>query len=244
MPSLSALYHSVYDSICGAHPDQRPWHFQWLMARSIRDSIRGTLAQQKGALLDVGCGSQPYRRFCTGVDTYVGMDIVPGPRVDVLIQPDDVRWPLPDAAFDILLCTEVVEHAAHLELFKEMLRVAKPGGLCLATVPFIYGEHGAPHDYLRLSVHGLRRMAEEAGWQVVDIRRVGRIGTCVGTLSLNWVDAQLSGSLFRKAVKAMLLPVNIVLSLLVNMVCVVWDALDGTGAFYGNAWLLARKPQA
>lgn len=46
-------------------------------------------------------------------------------------------WPLPDAQFDAVVCTEVLEHLVFDPAFamNEMNRVLKPGGVALITVP-------------------------------------------------------------------------------------------------------------
>lgn len=49
------------------------------------------------------------------------------------------KFPLKDNFFDLVLCTEVLEHLPHspASALKEMYRVARPGGLLLVTTPNI-----------------------------------------------------------------------------------------------------------
>src|SRR4051812_26929152 len=57
------------------------------------------------------------------------------------------RWPLPDSSFDVLLCTQVLEHVSDLEhVFSEMVRVSRPGGRLIVSVPFYFNEHDPPLD--------------------------------------------------------------------------------------------------
>jgi ubiquinone/menaquinone biosynthesis C-methylase UbiE len=53
-----------------------------------------------------------------------------------LVQGDATRLPLPDASFDKLILSEVLEHLEDdAEALSEAARVLKPGGVCAITVP-------------------------------------------------------------------------------------------------------------
>src|SRR5438132_650381 len=103
-----------------------------------------------------------------------GLDVIPGPAVDIVIAPDK-QWPLPAEHFDVLLSSQVLEFASDLDLtLAEMNRVLKRGGTVVLTFPFIYNEHRAPLDLRRFSVYGAARMFPEYATQV---ERQGGIGS-------------------------------------------------------------------
>ncbi|WP_158816269.1 class I SAM-dependent methyltransferase [Methylocapsa sp. S129] len=115
------------------------------------------LAGLSGALLDVGCGEMPFRTLLGPGSTYTGLDV---PRADAFgmsQNPDIVAFdgrtiPFPDASFQNVLCTEVLEHVEDpAGLVAEMLRVLRPGGTLLATVPFSARVHHAPYDFHRFT---------------------------------------------------------------------------------------------
>lgn len=64
---------------------------------------------------------------------YVGLDIAPGPGVDVIA--DGARLPFPEQTFDLVLMLEVLEHTpAWFALVKEAQRVLRsPGRLVVTT---------------------------------------------------------------------------------------------------------------
>lgn len=128
-----------------------------------------------GDLLDLGCGNQPYRRWYEPfVSTVTALDAAPLPGVDVVAMADDV--PLPDASFDVILATEVLEHVNDAEkAMSEIFRLLKPGGHVIATVPYLYPTHEAPHDYRRFTHYGLVAIAERHGLRVVDLASKGGI---------------------------------------------------------------------
>jgi SAM-dependent methyltransferase len=106
------------------------------------------------AVLEVGSynvnGS--VRPFFLGVEDYVGVDITPGPGVDVVLT-TPTRLPFPDARFSVLVSTEMLEHAEFPALVvAEMFRVLRRGApLLLTTRSEGFGYHNPP-DYHRFSV--------------------------------------------------------------------------------------------
>lgn len=114
-----------------------------------------------GIILDAGSGTQPYRSLCSrliykahdfgaydGVGDGQGQQ-TSGWRYGALDYVSDL-WeiPSPDASFDAILCTEVLEHIPYPnEAIKEFARLLKPGGVLLVTVPFASTVHMSPYFY-------------------------------------------------------------------------------------------------
>lgn len=237
---IARFYRWIYRTLCGEHPNLRPWHFQWLSGSILYRSVPPRLGRLTGDILDVGCGEQPYRRWVTGARRYVGLDVVQGPSVDIVVAPGE-RWPLSDHQFDGVLCTQVIEHVAALEwLLAEIARTVRPGGLLVLSVPFIYNEHGREHDYRRLSRHGVRALLEPE-FDVEEIVSQGAVGSTLGAMLLAWIELSFTASGARTAVLLVSLPMWIALSALVNAAGWLLDRVDRTGAFYGNVLITARR---
>lgn len=127
-----------------------------------------------GDVLDVGCGTKPYRRFIPAA-RYVGMEL-DSPRARASFQADvyyDGRtFPFADGSFDGVLCSQVFEHVFTPGPFlQEIQRVLRPGGCLVLTVPFVWDEHEQPADYARYSSFGLRAQLEQAGFVVEQHRK-------------------------------------------------------------------------
>ncbi len=61
---------------------------------------------------------------------------------------DIVAIPEPDASFDVILCSEVLEHLPDpLKALDEFSRLLKPGGKLILTAPFASLVHFAPYHY-------------------------------------------------------------------------------------------------
>lgn len=126
-----------------------------LQTNTIYRDLRRELAGFSGRLLDVGCGNSPFRHLLDpAVTRYQGVDVAVA--TDFGYQnPDTVYYdghvlPFPDASFDAVLCTEVLEHIAEpAETIREIYRVLKPGGRLLLTIPWSARFHYQPHDYHR-----------------------------------------------------------------------------------------------
>lgn len=71
------------------------------------------------------------RVFFTNCE-YVGLDVGPGPGVDVVCEGQ--KYDAPDASFDVAVSAECFEHNPHwVETFANMIRVVRPGGLIIMT---------------------------------------------------------------------------------------------------------------
>jgi SAM-dependent methyltransferase len=63
----------------------------------------------------------------------------------------------------------VLEHVFTPDLFlEEIVRVLKPGGQLLLTVPFVWDEHEQPWDYARYTSFGLKSLLENNDLDVVE----------------------------------------------------------------------------
>lgn len=237
---LRKWYQGLHLAISGSGVHVKPWHFQYVATFYLHRSLKRLLKHYSGDILDVGCGSQPYRSWFGAARTYVGLDVYPGECVDVVVSPHE-SWPFPEASFDVVLCTQVLKHVENLQVtLGEIKRVLRPGGTVIASFPFIYNEHGEPHDYRRFSAYEAQRLFPD--WQLLLLERQGGIGTTLIILLLNWVDAQLSASSLTRWLKGLMLPVWIPFCFLSNAIGLLIDRLDRTGKFYSNVLIVARKP--
>jgi SAM-dependent methyltransferase len=126
-----------------------------------------------GMLLDLGAGNQPFKEWYSPLaERCVAVDVAPAPGVDVL----SLAAPLPfrSETFDTVLCTSVLEHVHDAEAaVSEIVRILKPGGRVLVTVPFLYPTHEAPYDFWRTTHWGLRSVLTRHGLEVDSLAAQG-----------------------------------------------------------------------
>lgn len=134
---------------CGAHERHRA---QWLLLRS-----RPELLGAAGSLLHFA-PEWTLRRRLSRVDhlRYVTADLQ---QRDVDLQLDITALALPDASFDAVICSHVLEHIPDdASAMGELRRVTAPGGWCLVMVPLDLARGETYEDPLLIDPEQRRRV--------------------------------------------------------------------------------------
>jgi SAM-dependent methyltransferase len=156
----------------------------------LRDEARRA-AERYGSyrVLDVGCGVKPYYPFFRhAASEYVGVDVVENAAADLHGSVEEL--PVPDASFDVVLCTQVLEHTIDpQQAVSELRRVLAPGGRVLASTHGVEVYHPSPEDHWRWTHTGLERLFRtSADWGSVTVTPVGGTTACLGKLTATYVD--------------------------------------------------------
>lgn len=162
---------------------------RWSLYRSIIDFSRTT--NIKDNILDVGCGLKPYRHLFKTID-YVGIDIAGGGHEDgaktVDAFYDGKNIPFPDQTFNIIICTQVLEHADDPEiLVAECSRVLKTGGKIFFSMPFTYPEHETPYDFRRFTRFEHERLYLKNGFSDIEILKTTGFAGTFTQLFVIWI---------------------------------------------------------
>lgn len=183
-----------------------------LQVHTVRASLAPWLATRRGNLLEVGCGAMPYRPLVPAGCRYQGLDWAGAASAfgyaekDVALF-DGETFPFPDASFDAVFHTEVLEHVPGPQAFlAECLRVLVPGGELFLTVPFQARFHYIPHDYWRFTPSGLTRLLTGAGFADVAVAARGTDVTVAGYKATAVVFRLLRGGVAAKCLGAALSP--------------------------------------
>ncbi len=239
--SATALYGRIFEALAGRHPHLRVTHHQYLATADLNRDLKRLLPTFTGVVLDVGSRDKPYGPWLgPQVDAHIGLDVVPGPGVDVVIGSDQ-RVPIKSTTIDAVLCTQVLEFLDDpATLLAEVARCLRPGGRLVLSVPFIANQHGSSgDDLLRLSAAGAARLVAQH-LEVDEVRKQGGAGSTLASLALTWFHLTMSGH--RRWLRAPLLPLLLVLHVLVNGLGVLLDKLDVTERLYGNVLVVAHRP--
>jgi SAM-dependent methyltransferase len=210
----------------------RPWRQDYLVYRYLWPNIARAVANARSridaprpAVLDLGCGNRPYADLFTGFE-YFGVDhSTDDTRPDVVT--DATRLALASERFDLVFCTQVIEHVPDpAALVEESFRVLRPGGFLVLTGPFWWPLHEEPHDYHRFTSHGFAHLVRAAGFTEVVITPDGG----------DWAQFFLAIALRLGA--RPLAPVR----LLTNLLGAGLDRAAPSFSYPANYTVLARRP--
>lgn len=100
-------------------------------------------------------------------DNYTGLDIVPGPNVDI-VAGDPYKWPIGKESYDVVISGQTFEHIEFPDqTMKEIYRALKPDGVCCIIAPSTGPQHDYPKDYRRYTKASFRKLAKKAGLDVL-----------------------------------------------------------------------------
>jgi SAM-dependent methyltransferase len=140
--------------------------------------LRRELPNCRGRVLDVGAGQAPWRALLSQAE-YIGLDIETAgefgmQRTPGVVYYDGGTMPFIDGSVDHVLCAEVLEHVADAPAFiGEIARVLRTGGTLVLTIPWSARLHHLPHDYRRLTRHGLAALLRDTGFHDIRIEERG-----------------------------------------------------------------------
>ncbi len=133
---------------------------------SFRDQFLSGFASKRLRIMDLGSTEMGacYRPIFDKPNwDYIGVDLAPGPNVDVVLR-QPFRWrEIASESVDILVSGQVLEHVEYFWItMLEVSRVLKPGGLACIIVPSGGPEHRYPVDCWRFYPDGMRALANFA----------------------------------------------------------------------------------
>lgn len=157
-------------------PDLRSNYDLFVIRKALLSALTRALPELKGTLVDVGCGTKPYRDYIlnnSGVGEYIGVEWEKSFYLEK-IKPekywDGKTLPFEEASIDSCMATEVLEHLSNpKQVTSEMYRILKPGGTLFLTVPFLWPLHEIPFDEYRYTPFSMKRILKEAGFKEENI---------------------------------------------------------------------------
>jgi hypothetical protein len=119
-----------------------------------------------GPFLEVGSrdygNTQPLRPLFGG-QTYVGVDMLEGPGVDLVLDLTKPFEAIDEAVegrrFGTIFCLSVLEHCEQpFQMAQTLTRLLADGGRMVISAPFVFKFHGYPSDFWRFTPEGLRKL--------------------------------------------------------------------------------------
>jgi SAM-dependent methyltransferase len=168
----------------------------WVVRHALANWLRAQAAELEHRspvrVLDVGCGPKPYYPFFAHVSSeYIGVDVVENPAAE--LRGPVEALPVEDASFDVVLCTQVLEHCDDpAQAVCELRRVTAPGGRVLLSTHGVQVYHPSPVDYWRWTHEGLRRLFEQnAEWSSLGVEAAAGTASALAMLLGTYVEIAL-----------------------------------------------------
>jgi len=91
---------------------------------------------------------------------YIGIDILDGKGVDRVLDAKDILDHFPENYFDLIICTETLEHVDNWKLVVTNLKKAckKGGSILMTTRSKGFPKHEYPHDYWRFELEDFKKI--------------------------------------------------------------------------------------
>ncbi|MBN2094117.1 MAG: methyltransferase domain-containing protein [Candidatus Zambryskibacteria bacterium] len=148
--------------------------FQKITRRNLEKFLKNHASDKR--VLDIGSGGSGYDKF---FPNRIAVDIDPNRKPDIVA--DAKKLPFRDEEFEMILCTEVLEHIDEPKVaINEMKRVLKKGGKLILTTRFIYPMHDIPHDYFRFTLFGMKKLFED--WEIIELKPETETFSAIGVL--------------------------------------------------------------
>jgi len=194
--------------------------------------------EPRSRILDVGSGVGPYwpmRPDCN----WVGLDIYPSNKETIVVTPGST-WDIPDASFDGVLCTQVLEHAFEFHLvLDEIHRVLRPDGILVVSVPFIYPYHGAPEDYHRFTEFAMDKHLIQ--FRILERLQLGNYFQTTTTLRNLFIEEKMKSKKILRFTRILFFPFFLLIYSLNNLFALSLASLDKKSIFPTGVLFVCKK---
>lgn len=200
-------------------------HPQWLTDRFHIQSRRALQEIRQSLIVDIGSGDSRHGELLDSSNQFYRLDY---PQTNQRyrgspdVYGDASNLPFKTKSFDVVLLFEVLEHiGSDGQALREIRRILSPGGRLYISVPFVYPVHDAPNDYRRFTIHGVRLLLGEAGFELKkEIQHGNSFVTALQMLNLAFLEV------VRDVISHRSKMVGLILGFLVYPFCILINLLS------------------
>jgi SAM-dependent methyltransferase len=223
-----------------------PFYSGFWCRQRIDKAIAEAASHAHGILLDIGCGSKPYKKvFAPFVTEHLGLEYSPESvyrGCEANFFGDAMKLPLADNSIDTILCTEVLEHIPNPEkTIAEFARILRPNGVIITTAPFFFPIHDA-WDFFRYTHDGLANLMKQNGLAIELIKPLSGTGVTLALLfNLYWFEIGFMWTKWLYPFGVILRPILLLFCFIVNVIGGILEVLIPSKQMAFNHLTIARK---
>ena len=208
-------------------------------------------------VLDIGAGGCPHREKFNHCE-YFTQDFIQLSDSQIQNQEgygkidfvsDILDIPVPDSSYDVILCTEVIEHVPDpISAINEISRILKPGGTLLITAPLQSGLHQEPyHFYGGYTKYWYEKFLTENNFTELNIEENGSLHSTYfalgATIFKSFLEVMIyDKNLFRKLIAFISLIIFSPIFLILNPIfCFFWESIYQEKGFTAGYHVSAKK---
>ena len=221
-------------------------HPQWLSHRYHKASQKILKTLNDSVILEIGSGDSNIGTLINSSNQLIKLDYpATNQRYNQApdIFADSAKLPVADSSVDTALFLEVAEHVAHdKESIQEIYRILKPGGKFYFSIPFIYPMHDQPYDFRRYTLHGIKSLLSENGFEILKIIRHGNsLVTALQLVNLSILEL-CKNALDRNSVTGLLLILfSYPICILINLLALIAIPINNLNAACLGYFVIANK---
>jgi SAM-dependent methyltransferase len=147
--------------------------------------------EYRGRVLDFGGGRRAH--YYDVFNSWLKAGVYESANIDPAMEPtylvtSDGRLPIAARTFDMVVSINTLEHVYAIEqALDELLRVVKPGGRLVLSVPFLYRVHGCPDDFNRPTASWWRETLSRKGVAELEVAPLAWDGMTTGVAVIDGV---------------------------------------------------------
>ena len=174
------------------------YHLYCFYASPIKLILRRTLTKEFSfsgpcpRILEIGGGNSTIKPLLQDVcqaTEFISSEIEPTGATMVVC--DGQNLPFSDLCIDLVCAFEVLEHITETDrVLSEIIRVLKPEGYVVLSIPFLLGTHDF-YDFYRWTEQGLRVILRRHGLQVRTLQKTGGTFSTLVILTMNFIRSRL-----------------------------------------------------
>lgn len=149
-----------------------------------------------GRILEIGSknyGSTQNFRELLNTHEYIGVDLEPGPNVDLVLNIENGLGPLENEKFDLVIICSVLEHTPRPWILANNIQeLMSESSVLYSCHPWVWRYHKYPDDYFRFSPRGIQSLFSSLKYWLPEYYATYKTGEFLPFSKKNGIDDEMA----------------------------------------------------